>query len=148
MLYNLLLAYFIISMLYLFIFYPILPLPHNSSHGYSTDILYLYQCVCLSFIIYVVIESISFSAWLISLSTVPSESIHVFSSTNISLFYPMDCSLPGSSVCGIFQARILEWSSSSGDLLDPGIKPDLLCLPVLAIRFFTTSVTWEAPSLH
>ena len=22
---------------------------------------------------------------------------------------PMDCSLPGSSVCGIFQARILEW---------------------------------------
>ena len=22
---------------------------------------------------------------------------------------PMDCSLPGSSVCGIFQARMLEW---------------------------------------
>ena len=22
---------------------------------------------------------------------------------------PMDCSLPGSSVCGIFQARVLEW---------------------------------------
>ena len=30
---------------------------------------------------------------------------------------PMDCSLPGSSVCGILQARILEWvaiSSSRG----------------------------------
>ena len=24
---------------------------------------------------------------------------------------PMDCSLPGSSVCGIFQARILEWGA-------------------------------------
>ena len=22
---------------------------------------------------------------------------------------PMDCGLPGSSVCGIFQARVLEW---------------------------------------
>jgi len=26
---------------------------------------------------------------------------------------PMDCSLPGSSVCGIFQARILEWVAIS-----------------------------------
>ena len=25
------------------------------------------------------------------------------------LWYPMDCILPGSSVHGIFQARILEW---------------------------------------
>ena len=37
---------------------------------------------------------------------------------------PMDCSLPGSSVHGIFQARILEWVaiSFSGDLPNPGIK--------------------------
>jgi len=26
---------------------------------------------------------------------------------------PMDCSLPGSTVCGIFQARILEWVANS-----------------------------------
>ena len=26
---------------------------------------------------------------------------------------PMDCSLPGSSVCGIFQARVLEWVAIS-----------------------------------
>ena len=25
------------------------------------------------------------------------------------LYDPMDCSLPGSSACGIFQARVLEW---------------------------------------
>ena len=36
----------------------------------------------------------------------------------------MDCGLPSSSVCGISQARILEWVaiSFSGDLPDPGIK--------------------------
>jgi len=29
---------------------------------------------------------------------------------------PMDCSLPGSSVHGIFQARILDWVSDMGSL--------------------------------
>ena len=35
----------------------------------------------------------------------------------LTLYNPMDCSLPGSSIHGIFQARILEWvaiSSSRG----------------------------------
>ena len=37
---------------------------------------------------------------------------------------PMDCSLPGSSVQGIFQATVLEWVlfSSPGDLPNPGIE--------------------------
>ena len=37
---------------------------------------------------------------------------------------PMDCSLPGSYVHWILQARMLEWVaiSSPGDLLNPGIK--------------------------
>ena len=41
------------------------------------------------------------------------------------LFHPMDYSPPGSSVHGIFQARILEpvALSSSRDLLDPVIEP-------------------------
>ena len=39
---------------------------------------------------------------------------------------PVDCSLPGFSVHGFLQARILEWSPfpSPGDLPDPGIKPE------------------------
>ena len=43
----------------------------------------------------------------------------------LTLCNPMDCSLPGSSVHGIFQARVLEWVaiSSSGDLPDPVIEP-------------------------
>ena len=41
------------------------------------------------------------------------------------LWEPMDCSLPGSSVHGILQARILEWVaiSSPGDLPDPRVEP-------------------------
>ena len=41
------------------------------------------------------------------------------------LYDPMDCSPPGSSVHGISQARILEWVdlSLSRDLPDPGIAP-------------------------
>ena len=29
------------------------------------------------------------------------------------LYDPMDCSPPGSSVCGIFQARVLEWVATA-----------------------------------
>ena len=37
----------------------------------------------------------------------------------------MDCSLPVSSIHGIFQARVLEWGAipSPGDFPDPGIEP-------------------------
>ena len=60
---------------------------------------------------------------------------------------PMDCSLPGSSVHGIFQARILRWVSisSSRESSQDGreLNPRLLCLPALVGRFFTTSITWE-----
>ena len=59
---------------------------------------------------------------------------------------PMDYSLPGSSVHGIFQARIPErvaMASSRGSSW--GIEPTSLASPSLAGGFFTTSATWEAP---
>ena len=58
---------------------------------------------------------------------------------------PMGCSLPGSSVHGILQARILEWvaMSFSRDLPDPEIEPLSLASPALAGSFFT----WEAKVL-
>ena len=39
---------------------------------------------------------------------------------------PMDCSLPGSSVHGIFQARVLEWGATafSSAVPDLGINPE------------------------
>ena len=53
---------------------------------------------------------------------------------------PMDCSPPGSSVHGIFQARIQEWVSMpfSGNLPDPEIELTSLASPALAGGFFTT----------
>ena len=46
----------------------------------------------------------------------------------------MDCSLPGSSVHGIFQAERLEKVAIS----DPGIKPTSFMSPELAGRLFAT----------
>ena len=50
--------------------------------------------------------------------------------------FPMDCSPPGSSVHGIFQARTQEWVAISSSR---GSSP-------LAGSFFITSATWEAHS--
>ena len=49
-------------------------------------------------------------------------------SVMLTLCDPMDRRLPGSSIRGILQARILEWFAfpSAGDLPYPGIKPTLL----------------------
>ena len=67
------------------------------------------------------------------------------------LWDPLDCCLPGSSVHGILQARILEWVaiySSRGSFLIQGLNPHLLAAsPALAGGFFTTWATWEADSL-
>ena len=55
----------------------------------------------------------------------------------LTLWDPMDCSPPGSSVHGIVQARILEWVAILlllGTFLTQGIKPRSFAL---AGRFFT-----------
>ena len=59
----------------------------------------------------------------------------------------MDYSPPGSSVHGIFQARILEWVAIfllQGIFLTQGSNTRLPVSPALAGGFFTTSATWEA----
>ena len=61
----------------------------------------------------------------------------------------MDCSPPGSSVHGIFQARILEWVAIfPGNLPDPGIEPRSSALRADAL---TSEPQWkpmENTSLH
>ena len=63
----------------------------------------------------------------------------------------MDWGLPGSSVHGILQARVLEWvampSSRDSNLPNSGIKPASLMSPAFAGGFFTTRTTWEAQEL-
>ena len=57
----------------------------------------------------------------------------------------MDCGLPGSSIHGILQARILEWvavpSSRGSSWRRDWTRPHVSWI---AGRFFTTSATWEA----
>ena len=64
---------------------------------------------------------------------------------------PLDGTLPGSSVHGILQARILGLQCISGlpcppwgHLPNSRIEPMSLMSPALARGFFTTSTTWEA----
>ena len=46
----------------------------------------------------------------------------------LTLCNPMDCSLPGSFIRGIFQARVLEWAFLlQGIFLTQGSNPCLLC---------------------
>ena len=64
--------------------------------------------------------------------------------SSLTLFDPVDCSPPGSSVCGILQARILEWvgiPSSRG----PSRTRDGTWVSCIAGRFFTERATREAP---
>ena len=57
---------------------------------------------------------------------------------------PMDCSLPGSFVHEILQARILEWVAipPPGNLPGPEMEPMSLVPPALADRFFIISTIW------
>ena len=64
------------------------------------------------------------------------------------LFAPMDCSPPGSSIHGILQARILEGlpCPPAGDLPNQGTEPATPVSPTLTGRFFTRSYQ-GSPSL-
>ena len=66
----------------------------------------------------------------------------------LTLWEPMDCNLPTSSLHGTLQARILEWGaiSSSRGSFWPRNRTCISCIvSCIAGRFFTTSATWEAP---
>ena len=64
------------------------------------------------------------------------------------LLDPMDCSPPGASAHGIFQARILEWGAISYSMgsSDQGMKSTPLASPALAGGFVTT--TWESQKIQ
>ena len=61
----------------------------------------------------------------------------------LTLSDPMDCSLPGSSVHGIFQARVLEWGAIAFSL--PIISyPQINCLKI----YITCRLPWLAIIKH
>ena len=57
---------------------------------------------------------------------------------------PMDCSLPGSSVHGIFQARVLEWVAISFFSRESSQPRDQTQGSCIACGFFTVRATREA----
>ena len=60
---------------------------------------------------------------------------------------PMDCNPPGSSVCGIFQATILEWVaiSYSGRSSWPRNWTQVSCVSCIGRRILYHCAIWEAP---
>ena len=60
--------------------------------------------------------------------------------SHVQLFATPWTSPPGSSVYGIFEARILEWQPfpTPEDLSDPGMEPVSSASPALADRFFVS----------
>ena len=64
----------------------------------------------------------------------------------VSLCNPMNCSPQGSSIHGIFQARILPFPTP-GDLPDPGIKPTSLAFPTLAGGLCTIVLPGKPPEI-
>ena len=63
----------------------------------------------------------------------------------LTLWNPMDCSSPGSSLPGILQARILEWVAmpfSRGSSW-PRDQNQVSCVSCIAGGFFTPWATWE-----
>ena len=63
---------------------------------------------------------------------------------------PVNCSLPGSSVHGIFQVRILEWVAISYSKQSswPRDQTCVSCVSCMARRIIHHCATWEAPILH
>ena len=59
---------------------------------------------------------------------------------------PTDCSLPGSSIHGIFPARILEWVAVSFSRGSSWPRGWTQVLQVTAGRLFTVWATWESPT--
>ena len=53
----------------------------------------------------------------------------------LTLSDPMDCSLPGSSIHGIFQARVLEWDAIAFSTSSYASVEIILLKPMAFLRF-------------
>ena len=85
-------------------------------------------------------------------SLMSNSHIHIESESEVAqscppLCNPMDCSLPGSSIHGIFQARILEWVAISFSRRS-SLPRDWTWISRIVGRCFTAWTTREATSMH
>ena len=84
----------------------------TKSRTQLSDWTYWTDCMLASFQKPVLFFSYTFTPCLLA-SDFSFLIVKVKSLSRVQLCDPMDCNLPGSSVCGIFQARILEWVAIS-----------------------------------
>ena len=93
-------------------------------------------------------ENLATQASQAAMSTLNSPLASACAQSCLTLCDPMDCSPPGSSVHGIFQARIWDGLPfpPPGDLPNSGIKPTSLVSPALAGGVLTTGATGPVPS--
>jgi len=87
-------------------------------------------------------KSNSFQSWVNSNCLTPPSNLCSVAKSCPSLCNPVGCSPTGSSICGILQARILEW------VVLPSSKRssqhwDRTCISCLAAGYFTTAAPWE-----
>ena len=68
----------------------------------------------------------------------------------LTLCNPMDCNPPGSSVYGIFQARILEWVAISYSVgsSQPRDQTHVSCVSCIGRQILYHYATWEATDLE
>ena len=59
---------------------------------------------------------------------------------------PMDCSLPGSSIHGIFQARVLEWGAVAFSANNPLAKEKYVSLLLFSLLVFVCFLESESES--
>ena len=78
---------------------------------------------------------------------ISSPSVCAQSQSCLTLCDPMDCSLPGSSVHGIFQARILEWVAISHSRGSSPTRDQtcISCVSCIGKQILYHCATWEAP---
>ena len=61
---------------------------------------------------------------------------------------PMDCSLPGSSIHGIFQARVLEWGAIAFSDTEYYLLSKFLCFPFRRFQIDSFCSQPSSPSLN
>ena len=110
------------------------------SASLSSNSLYSSSC-CRHVCAWVILSGFLEEPWVHGLSSRSIASVYMLSlQSSLTLFDPMDCSPPGSSVHGILQARILEWVAmpSSRGSSQPRNQNFVSCDSCIAGGFFTT----------
>ena len=88
------------------------------------------------------------SVWLLCAVADWHEVLVLVTQSCLTLCIPMDCSAPGSCVCGVLQARILEWVTMPSYRGSSQPRRDGTWVSCIAGRFFTTWATKEALKHH